>query len=122
MIAKRRMRANAVSVSVVAENAATGVAKARPVSTAAATAHGALGHETRPKATMTSQNGRTVTSRRTVMKNRWPSRTSRTRSGEASWAWYCRCHLMAPSTGHADSPKPEFMAEATSTPPATKAA
>jgi hypothetical protein len=122
MIANRRIRAKAVSVSVVAANAATGVANARPVRTAAGTAQGAVGQDTRPKATMTSQNGSTVTSRRTVMKNRWPSRTSTTRSGEASWAWYCRCHLMAPSTGQADSPKPEFIAEATSTPPATKAA
>ena len=45
-----------------------------------------------------------------------PTTMSRTPTGVASMAWYCRCHLIAPSTGQAASPTPTCIAVATSIP------
>src|SRR4029450_7483376 len=40
---------------------------------------------------------------RETMNAWWPARTSRTRNGDASIAWYCRVHLIALRTGQLDS-------------------
>ncbi len=53
---------------------------------------------------------------RSTMKSRCPARTSTTRSGVASIAWYCRFHLMAPITGYVDSNDVICIAEAASRP------
>ena len=58
-------------------------------------------------------------SMRAAMKAWCPRRMSRTRSGVASIAWYCRLHLIADSTGQLASNDASCIAVAASRPGAT---
>ena len=60
-----------------------------------------------------------IVTRRKAKNAWWPSMTSRTRSGDASMAWYCRSHLIAESTGQLDSKLAICIAVAAMSPGAT---
>jgi hypothetical protein len=73
-----------------------------------------------PNVAITARYTAVVEAIRVAIQSWWPAMMSRTPSGVASIARYCRVHLNDATTGHVDSPDATCIAVAASIPGATK--
>jgi hypothetical protein len=121
VMTNRKIAAKRSGVRWVAEKAAIGAAKARPVSTATGMANTTSGDSAAPKSTITAVNTVEIMSRRAAIQSRLPRAMSRLRSGVAYMAWNVRFQTSPPMIGNVDSKEPACIAVATRRPGARNA-